>query len=93
MTKFTPGPWAPSLDRTNVWSKTGKVASVEPINLKADLKRYDEWFANAHLIAAAPELFEAAKAVLDDVPFGEKKDKLVLALLKACHGEDDGGAK
>jgi hypothetical protein len=63
-TKWTPGPW-----RVNKYGSVGAgetgalpiVAEVQPI-YGADL-RYGSHAANARLIAAAPELYEALEAI------------------------------
>jgi hypothetical protein len=59
LTKFTPGPWeisksASSINGARILSVDKWVASV---TRKAD-KPFDQKIADAHLIAAAPELYE-----------------------------------
>jgi hypothetical protein len=57
MTAFTPGPWefrAPMIHAVGGGERVGRIAQVS-ISYK-DTTTFD---ANAHLIAAAPELYEA----------------------------------
>lgn len=76
---FTPGPWhADKINAWNVWASDCKVAKTFDVN-QADQYREPpeaERIANARLIAAAPELYEAlenardAIASLDENAFG-----------------------
>ena len=57
-TKHTPGPWHTAGDQgVQIRSQRDQIAKVWTM-------RGNEWKANARLIAAAPELLEALKAVL-----------------------------
>lgn len=63
-TKFTPGPWKQSLpDDTAIYGADGWPVCETGVG-----QDYDEHFArmeaDARLIAAAPELFEAAEAAM-----------------------------
>lgn len=59
-TKHTPGPW-----RVN--EKTSLVEQDDPLGLfVADCRMLDEGRANAHLIAAAPDMLDALKTILGD---------------------------
>lgn len=65
MSKFTPGPWEYSVQK----SKAGLIGSIQQPGETpfADLTGPDETIeANARLIAAAPEMLEALKSVLED---------------------------
>ena len=61
-TKFTPGPWLFSSYRSgnSVIVIDGKEFDVATVN-------YPNRDANAHLIAAAPELYEALDGLLADI--------------------------
>ena len=63
MSKRTPGPWI-ATDAPHVitdWPKVGFLTTVA--NCRIGGGGVDEWMANARLIAAAPELLDAAKLV------------------------------
>lgn len=104
--KFTPGPWLAAAAPSSVvgWpvvAQTGRaIASVaylgiEPNKDRPQRKAFNaESMANAHLIAAAPELYEALKrahdmlqSVAGDIEDGGSLDSLrgkyVLAILGA----------
>ena len=71
-TKWTPGPWSAEIDRDEVpvvKSQEGGIADIWTAPLPrreytAD-SRWAEAAANAHLIAAAPELYEALVLAAD----------------------------
>lgn len=72
--KFTPGPWRviDSHDGPYVRSKGGLIAGgVRTSHWPGQDERYlaelEERVANARLISAAPDLYEALKAIMDDV--------------------------
>jgi len=82
MIKHTPGPWI-------VLTKTNKPTAVyreydttEGVICRMGAKRA-ALNADACLIAAAPDLYEAARKALEVVPVGPELDALVDALLKA----------
>jgi phage tail protein X len=55
-TKWTPGPWEVRTENGAIRVYYGKTIAIT-----------DQMFeANAHLVAAAPELYEALKAMADD---------------------------
>lgn len=76
-TKFTPGPWhvptGPFVGGLSVETRaddyfikcpgSGGAMSLTQTVCKLDWSGTEEWEANAHLIAAAPEMYEA----LDDI--------------------------
>ena len=73
MTQHTPGPWQywPSIGQVNRPGDPNQICNIPP---NGDKKPADENDANARLIAAAPELLEACKAILDidNPPAGEE---------------------
>ena len=67
MSKHTPGPWEIPHDDSPYWSQMNAVPIVFTGSALADVRyngRYDEWIANARLIAAAPQMYDALKALL-----------------------------
>lgn len=97
--KHTPGPWLWEFDRDGggyvVWTRqphTGELATVhqEDINGPYPAK------ANARLIAAAPALLEALRALLaDSYPIGDAEDPAIreqaLAAIALATGGDNAG--
>lgn len=105
--KFTPGPWRIEDETTLVWGAcnpddTSSYGMGYPItecrttNISSWAKGPDaeEGIANARLIAAAPDMYEALEAVLPFVPISfattsrpgnanEKNEKLAAALSQA----------
>lgn len=78
MSKHTPGPWATRDGTDIVGFDNCKLASTA---WSAHPERENE--ANARLIAAAPELLDAAKSWLnDDIDDGEYSDKLRLIIAR-----------
>jgi hypothetical protein len=81
MSKYTPGPWRLNDNtkywKTNIFSITVRKhgvssSTVANIPARATIPVSEAW-ANARLIAAAPDLLEAVKAALsDDQPYIEK---------------------
>lgn len=81
MSKHTPGPWRLNDNtkywKTNIFSITVRKhgvssSTVANIPARATIPVSEAW-ANARLIAAAPDLLEAVKAALsDDQPYIEK---------------------
>ena len=55
--KHTPGPWRVSKDTQSVVSRDAYIC-------RARMMRMGQGVANAHLIAAAPDLLEALKAIV-----------------------------
>jgi hypothetical protein len=75
-TKFTPGPWKAVFDDRKIY--------IEGIGVPTDKNEK----ANAHLIAAAPELYEALEALLSyktDAPLYFQENGR--AALKKARGE------
>ena len=68
MTKHTPGPWRAeiSCDETGAPQKCWWISAKGDVDIgeTSGEKRSDEEAANARLIAAAPELYEALKEAL-----------------------------
>ena len=88
MIEFTPGPWKRA--GGHISTERGTIAQVPSVR---DEGVFD-WLANARLIAAAPDLLEAAKALHDAFEYWENQDDPVLvdvrkALAKA-EGRDEG---
>jgi hypothetical protein len=72
--KFTPGPW--DIDGFNISkviakNKDGRYRLICDCHLGVNsfLENFNENVANAHLIAAAPELLEACKKALAELDF------------------------
>ena len=71
---WTPGPWQLFDDERGkrVWGDGRKVAEI----LEHNMFYYDaeQTYANAHLICAAPEMYEALKAILPYVPISSASE-------------------
>ena len=85
-TKFTKGKWWACVDEDSCW-----VDSVEG-GLITDLSRTDvsihESDSNAHLIAAAPEMYELLKDLFDNYEgLGLSMDNQIEKLLAKARGE------
>src|SRR5690606_34658268 len=89
-TKFTPGPWTydpPAKAGAGFIAITSKnegwhVADIFPFGTKADRVSLEESIANAHLIVAAPDLYEVAVDA-DEIL------NVVLAEREEAQGEED----
>lgn len=91
MSKHTPGPWligkrSPggySLINADGWQSLARVVTV----MEGDNRPFAEGVANARLIAAAPDLLEALKELLDQDEHGEDeiwvRNKARAAIAKA----------
>ena len=89
---FTPGPWhADKLNAWSVWASDCKVAKTFDVNQAVQYREpsEEERIANAHLIAAAPAMFEAltnlrnaALTYCPDMP-GIEEANVVLVLAEA----------
>lgn len=79
--RHTPGPWA-VFDSEIVSHHTDQHIADAPLE---DGMNPTEWQANAHLIAAAPELLETLKALVDayEDPMLDDPHSLVLAAKEA----------
>jgi hypothetical protein len=97
MSKHTPGPWKYSPQTERVYFTDKKSGEEPPICEMAvsdimAIQNEDEVAANAHLIAAAPELLEALKAVrawLNDYNghMGVPQTKMIRAAIAKAEGE------
>ena len=69
-TKHTPGPWTIS---DEIGEMNGRIIYDEEYGIGEawDLNGNPENAANAHLIAAAPDLFEALESLLSELDFTE----------------------
>ncbi len=88
MSKHTPGPWAMPDSEQGRISKVGVNGGWDGMIATADCGDYarsrSEGFANARLIAAAPDLLEALKdAVRDSESPGQWLDEARAAIAKA----------
>lgn len=104
--KWTPGPWrytkaAPSGDRGIYADGTGIFAEAFADIRRAGENNATEAEANAHLIAAAPDMAEALKAVADHFgPFAgitingkhDPEDVRVIDMVQAALGKARGAA-
>src|SRR6266550_596982 len=83
--KFTTGPWRPNLHhtqeqagRTYGFIHAGTAVPIAAVTLGVEGMPQDEGRANARLIAATPELYNALKAITDCYGVGYKSaDKFV----------------
>lgn len=85
-TKHTPGPWETSTDYMEISPSSGPKSHVELARIVgpgegSSFYTYDEASANARLIAAAPELLAACKALLAEV------GDVVCSFVKEAHGD------
>lgn len=98
MAEHTPGPWslAVSADRTPLVVAPGRSTGVAIIPFQRDevcrQARIEETGANARLIAAAPELLEAARAALDDLISDGHAHYRVAEVLRAAIAKATGGS-
>ena len=83
--KHTPGPWtarkAPERN-AYAWDVEGAQGTVPTIARMALVDRVSEVEANAHLIAAAPAMYEALLAIIDCVDLDNKHHHYGTALRK-----------
>ena len=69
-TKFTPGPWVASfghLIRVNPYGSESCIAGVHRRGRYTGKQDEEQVIANAHLIAAAPDLFRLAEQYRNDM--------------------------
>jgi hypothetical protein len=86
-TEHTPGPWFVNQAAANkgfarVTANNGMIAECGPHR-----EANEQHFANAHLIAAAPDLLETCKDILDDIKCGRDihlRDNKSVKCLKAA---------
>lgn len=84
--QHTPGPWIVGELSLSVLNMKGMEIAAYPENIDEDV-----WNANARLIAAAPELLEAAKAMRDQRNREEKVEawEKLLAAIDRAEGSND----
>ena len=98
MAEHTPGPWslAVSADRTPLVVAPGRSTGVAIIPFQRDevcrQARIEETGANARLIAAAPDLLDAARAALDDLISDGHAHYRVAETLRAAIEKATGGS-
>ena len=89
--KHTPGPWtarkAPERN-AYAWDVEGAQGTVSTIARMALVDRVSEVEGNAHLIAAAPAMYEALLLVLDD--FGGDYKGPTIDAVRAALAQADG---
>jgi hypothetical protein len=97
--QHTPGPWFRTKSGNTFQIVAGAdgngdpnqlVATVHPAAITIDHEPCDETKANARLISALPEMFDALQAVCD--AYGDR-DTLLMAQVKAALAKAKGGAK
>ena len=94
MSKHTPGPWTVcehSWSRTGIYSASHPIAALD-IYEEATEETQEDWervmSANAHLIAAAPDLLEALQSVMKMMNSpGEWHQEVRAAIAKATGGQ------
>lgn len=89
---FTPGPW--------VWDRLGDVETVDGKDIATTEAMTQESLANAALIAAAPDLYEALTGVVDlyvelvnsgDAGFWDPEDVSAIVAARAALRKANGG--
>ena len=88
--EFTPGPWsAAAINSWNVWARDCKVANMSDVGQGSQYRdpSKDERIANAHLIAAAPDLYEALMEVLARCSISKSGRAVGEAALAKARGE------
>ena len=90
MTSYTPGPW--EINGIAIESGFEVIAYLrEPTHFQGDIRPgHKDEAANANLIAAAPELYEALEDLLESPyadPHGEKERMAARAALAKARGE------
>ena len=75
-TQHTPGPWAvnPVGAVVDSFRATGEIVPVCALLWPTDVRSEDETEANARLIAAAPDLLAALKALVDVIDLHYPRD-------------------
>ena len=86
MGKFTKSPWQVKGDWMIVDSNDRLIAQFEPLNDELSNSNTPESFANAALIAAAPEMYEMLKVLLPQIA-GSPAALKVNRLLAKARGE------
>lgn len=91
---YTPGPWKAMIrpDHGVVVVKGPNGVIIAQRALTQEQKRNDELYANAQLIAAAPELYEALENLMDFLFHGKKDRQMILrasAALAKARGEEE----
>ena len=90
MSKHTPGPWAankPTQSNGRAEVYAGPMLVAQAFNWMLDAEGDEQCWADARLIAAAPELLEALKLALSIIGFGKEHDAISAAIAKAEGGQ------
>lgn len=84
-TKFTPGPWSlNSKVKTAINSESKHVAMVNYFeSMTKSMLTDDEHTANANLIAAAPEMYQALELCINAMPIAGDSEKQDYARITA----------
>lgn len=85
MSKFTAGPWRADTDGYHIMKSSRAVAAVFGVNGHGQIPA--ETKANAHLIAAAPEMYAALRKVLGYLDYpgnGKPPDSAGAATVEVC---------
>lgn len=84
-TRFTPGPYRVGADMESIclnrgtdddYTSNGWAKKLATVHWKQSWMSAEESFANAHLISAAPELYEALEGLLSDIEEYQKINNL-----------------
>ena len=76
-TKHTPGPWAVSDDGDVTLIIHAPKDDVDIARMSNDCEMFSEIRSNAHLIAAAPAMYDALKAAADYIPVTSPEGRLI----------------
>lgn len=90
--KFTKGPWQagrPDMATLVDGAKSKWIYAGDTYCAIASGADIDDWYevmANAHLIAAAPEMYDLLSDLLRNYELGEKVDSQIVAVLTKAEG-------
>lgn len=85
-TRFTKAPWRVNGDWMIVDSTDRLIAQFEPLNDELSNGSTKESFANAALIAAAPEMYEMLDSIRQCLEWGYSHDEIAGQLLDYTNG-------
>jgi hypothetical protein len=84
--QHTPGPWTankPTQSNGRAEVHAGPMLVAQAFNWLLDAEGDEQCWADARLIAAAPDLLEALKLALSIIGFGKEHDAISAAISKA----------